>query len=338
MNKNKLTLKEIAELAGTSTATVSRILNQTGRYSKKTEKKVLEIVDQYGYTINTVAKSLRNNQTKTIGLMVPEITNEFYSKIAFYCEQYLHQFGYSLFICSTNNSIENEKNYLSDFISKSVDGIIAVSSFQNVPKTFHNAHIPAVALDRISTTHPNIPSILTNEYQGSFQATEHLIQKGCQNIIALIPTAYDNLPSRRTQGFLDAMSQYNKDIHTYTYTPMETFQSSGTDAESIVFDLIKKYPIDGIYCGSDRIALGALYGCRRCHKDVPKDIKIIGFDNSTYSQLPTPSLSTIGRSSKQLSEKACKLLLDIINGQEDMDGQHIYESIRLIERESTKTN
>lgn len=86
MNKNKLTLKEIAELAGTSTATVSRILNQTGRYSKKTEKKVLEIVDQYGYTINTVAKSLRNNQTKTIGLMVPEITNEFYSKIAFYCE------------------------------------------------------------------------------------------------------------------------------------------------------------------------------------------------------------------------------------------------------------
>ena len=336
MQNKKISLKEIAQLAGISTASVSRILNQKGRYSKQTEKKVLEIVDKYGYTINTAAKSLRSNQTKTIGLMIPDITNEFNSKIAFYCEQYLHQFGYSLFICSTNNSNEIEKSYLLDFTSKNIDGLIAISHLADVPKSFSNANIPTVTLDRYCLSNKNIPAVLTDEYGGSNQATEHLIKKECKNIIALIPIANDGYTSDRSDGFLDVLKKNNMTIHSFTLTKINVSQSSGIDAESIVADLLQKHPIDGIFCGSDRIALGALYACRRCNKKVPQEVKIIGFDNSTYSQLPTPSLSTIGRSSKQLSEKACHLLINIINNEETMAGQKIYEPIRLIERESTK--
>ena len=119
--KKILSIKDIAELAGISVSTVSRVINHKGRYSKETEKKINEIIKEYGYTRSQAAVSLRNTKSMIIALLVPDITNEFYSKIAFYLEKHLRKQGYMLFICNTENKEEVVQECIHELISKNVD-------------------------------------------------------------------------------------------------------------------------------------------------------------------------------------------------------------------------
>ncbi|MCI8515798.1 MAG: LacI family transcriptional regulator [Hungatella sp.] len=335
MNK-KISIRDIAALAGVSVSSVSRILNKTGRYSKETEQKVLKIVEEYGYTANMSAKSLRSAKTRTISLMVPDITNEFFSRIAYYCETFLHEKGYTLFICNTNNHPEKEETYLNDFVSKNVDGIIAISYLTNIPKSLENSRLPVVTLDRIAKGTHRIPYVINDEYQAAFDATELLIRRGCRHIVALIPLENCNPDHPRLLGFLAARKEHlpGNSFHE-PYFPIELSDHSNDDSERLVLELLEsRKNLDGIFCGSDRIALGASRAVAQSGRRMPDDIKIIGFDNSLYSRLAVPPISTIGRNSRTLSIKACEMLLELI----DHPGKIICPQMiptRVIERDST---
>lgn len=313
-NNKKISIKDIANIAGISVSTVSRILNQTGRYSRETEQKVLAIVEEYGYTANMSAKSLRNSRTKTISLMIPDITNEFFARIAYYCETFLHDKGYTLFICNTKENPEIESQYINDFISKNVDGLIAISHLTNTPKCLENYRFPIVTLDRKAQYDPSIPYVINNDYQASYDATELLIKRGCRHIIGLIPGKDAGMGSSRFDGFRDAMNFYHlrgeKEEDSYR---IDVSDRSRDESEELVLRLLENgKQIDGIFCGSDRIALGACHAAKRFGLKIPEDIKIIGFDNSVYSRLAEPPISTLKRNSQELSVTACEMLLKLI--------------------------
>ena len=177
MKNENLSIKEVARLAGTSVATVSRVINQNGRFSKETEKRVREVIEKYNYRPNELARSLRGDKAQVVGVIVPDITQEFFAHIAREIEVDLLKQGYMAIICDTNESVELEKQYIETLKAMRVGGIIYVSGDQKIEPI---RDIPAVYVDRK-------PEFLEEEqsscfiggdnYQGGYLAAERLDRK-----------------------------------------------------------------------------------------------------------------------------------------------------------------
>ena len=145
-NKN-ISIKQIAKLSGVSVATVSRVINNNGRFSEQTREKVMKIVNEYNYTTNMAAKSLRGSKSKTIGVIVPDVNNGFFSELVLEIEKYFFSYGYSVFICNTNQDEIKEKSYFKSLDSKLVDGIICISSISINPADYIKRNIPIVFIN-----------------------------------------------------------------------------------------------------------------------------------------------------------------------------------------------
>lgn len=332
MNK-KLSIKDIAEIAGLSVSTVSRVINHKGRYSKETEKKINEIIKEYGYTRSQAAVSLRNTKSMIIALLVPDITNEFYSKIAFYLEKALRQEGYMLFICNSENNDDIVQECIHELISKNVDGIISMVNIHQFPKSFMNNPIPIVCID---VPCKDYPLICNDSYQIAYQCTESFINKGKKHLIYIIPSNSNIQDIPQVRGFKQCLNDYKlNDKRNNIYT-IPVKNTSYEDAESLVYQLLNNdSQIDGIICGSDKIALGALYAAKIFNKKIPEDILIIGNDHTLFSQLS--SISTVSRNRQELAEKACNEIIKMNQNFSYKGESHIVD-FHIIERDSTKEN
>ena len=328
---NKVTIKDIARQAGISVSTVSRILNKTGRYSKETEKLVLKIVEETGYTANTAARSLRKAATNTIMLMIPDITNDFFSRLAYNIETYLQDQGYTTFICNTRGDSDKEAHYINEAIAKNVDGIIAIAYLEKLPKSYTTSPIPILLLDRVAG---DFPHVINDEYKGTYDVAKLLIDRGSRYIIFLLPYVKENNYEYRSTGFIDCINAHPE--CRYELYPVKSGSESLKKAENQIYQLLMSDPsIDGVFCGSDRMALGALYGAQKAKRRVPEDLQIIGFDNAVYSQFSHPTLTTVGRNSQQLSVTACDKILAMIKNP-DIKMASAKIPTHIIERESTR--
>ena len=335
-------IKDIAEIVGVSPSTVSRVLNKKGRYSLETEKKINKVVEESGFVYNMSAKSLKNSKTNTIGLIIPDITNDFYSAMALRIESFFKKANYSVYICNSADDPENECSYFSDLAANRVDGIICFSQMTKLPKNFQNYNIPIVAIDRDPLCDMPIPCVYSDDYDGGYKATELLIKNGCKHIIHIANPTRNLIPTekfyKRTEGYKNALKDYhitfeNSDI----IIPEHTSDSATFEAEAIINTLLhKNIKFDGVFASNDRYALGIVYALQNHGIKVPDDVKVVGFDNSLYSMLTRPSISTISRNTSKMTDKACQWLLDIINGEKEMSSDTILVPIQLIERESTK--
>ncbi|MBS4210118.1 LacI family DNA-binding transcriptional regulator [Bacillus sp. FJAT-50079] len=335
MNQKKnLSMKEIAELCNVSVATVSRVINQNGRFSKETEEKVRAVIKEYGYKTNMVAKSLRMRQSKSIGVIVPDIKNEFFSSIVLEIENFFFSEGYSVFICNTNNEEEKEQEYLKSLDAKNVDGLIYISGNEDL--SLHSLHrnIPIVCIDRKPNIDENIAIVESDNYVGGYIAAEKLINEGCKNIL-LIRSRKDLSTIRlRYKGYADALKKGNLKVRDeliidLTYTTFE-------EAKVAVDKFIKEgITFDGVFATNDWLALGALIAMRENNISVPQDVKIIGFDNISISKYSYPSITTIDQNKKKLGEEAANALLNFINKEETRAKLDIVIPVKLIERETT---
>ena len=154
--KRSISIKEIAKLANVSVATVSRVINNNGRFSEETRKKVQDIIDKYGYTTNMAAKSLRMSKSKTVGLIVPNIDNEWFSHLVLEIEKYFFEKNYSVFICNTSQDEQKEIAYFKSLDSKLVDGIMCISGIEEIPTDVITRNIPIVCIDRKPKDHNNV--------------------------------------------------------------------------------------------------------------------------------------------------------------------------------------
>lgn len=307
----KVTIKDVAKRAGVSIATVSRVLNGKDRFSKATKEKVLRAVEGLNYFPDHTAKAMINKSTRSIGLIVPQLSNEYWAILSENIQDELWQRGYTVIICSTNHQLEKETAYLRMMVERRVDGIIIGSSAVTLRNSNDYSHIedikkysiPLVSLD---TQIPGIKCVVGDHLQGSFDATEHLIRLGHRNI------AYIGGPAvsiERELGFRKAMMlsglEVNDSLVVLDYAQSSDF--GGTAVEKLCQSGV---PFDAVFCGNDLIALGAMKALENRGLQVPQDTAVIGYDDITLASLVKPGLTTVRQPLRRMGQELIHLLLD----------------------------
>lgn len=309
-----LTIKRIAELAGVSSATVSKVLSGKDQYiSEPTRQRILEIVEREGYIPNGIAKSLKMKSTKTIGIIMPDVMNLFFSELARGAEDAAEKKGYSVILCNTDNKETKEENYLQILQEKMVDGIIMTAAERSVIKSIGRIRTPMVLLDRDIDTDKRVGRITVDNEKGIYDAVNFLIQKGCKSI-GFISADKENKPSeQRLKGYeralLDNGLEVDQDkLFLETYTIESGYKGT--------IELLKKTKIDGICCGNDLIAIGSIRALKEKNIKVPDEVKVIGFDDISISQYMDPPLTTIKQPIYEMGRESVKMLVSIIEKKE----------------------
>lgn len=337
--KNRLSIKEIAKLADVSVATVSRVINNNGRFSKETRDRVQAVIDEYGYTTNMAAKSLRMSKSKSIGLIVTTLDNEFFAHLILEIENYFFKKNYSVFICNTSQNQEKEMAYFKSLDAKLVDGIICISGFEEIPSHLITRNIPIVCIDRKPRNHQDVYYVESNHYSGGYLATEELIKQGCKKIAIIAKPEFLSVNKQRLDGYRQALKDYgierNPDLELYIDESYGNVEGARRAMNSLIQSGIE---FDGVFGTNDWRAYGALNALKENNCKVPDDVKLIGFDDIYIAQASYPSMSTIKQNVPGLAITASSLLLNLMNEVDigDDDEKHYILPVQVIRRNSTQ--
>ena len=306
------TLKEIAETLGISITTVSKALKNYSDVSEKTRKAVIALAEELNYTPNSFAVNLRTKESKTIGLIIPEVVHHFFSNVINGIIAEAEKKGYLVIILQSNESLELEKKQVALLINKRVDGIImSLSNESN--NDFHikeilRKEIPFVQFDKISKLIPS-SKVIINDQKAAMEAVQHLIDKGCKKIAHIRGPENPQNAIDRFLGYKKALErngiQYDSKL-VYTCKNV-TFDEGLEFAKQI----IEEHPdVDGIFVITDLVAVGVLAYFNEKGIKVPNQIAVIGFSNWFMSQVITPKLSTVDQPSYEMGVAAFSLLLE----------------------------
>lgn len=333
----KISIKDIAKLTGVSTATVSRVLNDNGRFSEETRKKVLQAVKETGYQTNFNAKSLRSNKTYSIGVLVPDLTNYFFGDVVKQIESVLFSNGYSTIITNTDRNEEKEKAYINMLVSKMVDGLIVISGLNEFDIREHPAakNIPYICIDREPKHKFETIFVSSNHYQGGFDAADSLISHGVKNPVMVIHNKMITSTFERINGFKDALKKNSLEFNSEQIIELKS-NNKQYNNEVIIQLLTSNTNIDGVFALNDDIAAMVLYIAQSLDINVPNDLQIIGFDNTPLSSYTNPTLSTISQDTSLIAATAVSNLISLINNKSPIEKNNIFIPVELIERNSLK--
>lgn len=317
-----VTIKDIAELADVSTATVSRVINKESGIKQSTRDRVQEVIAGSGYRVNTIARSLKTNRSKTIGLITPEIANDFFMNIARGIEEFLEKSGYSLIICNTNESVEEEARRAELLIEKSVDGVIVIPTSNSGIhfNIFRDAGIPVVFADRL-TSNFNSDAVVVDNKNGVYLAVSYLIARD-ENKIAYIGGSPELSNAReRYEGYLQALAEYNLEKDDELVLIGNFHVDSGFKLMKKIMELSK--PPEQVFIANDFMHMGAIkYLIANGYK--PDNSPRIGsFDDLELSSILGYASVTVAQPVKEIGSKAAELLLDRIEGEQNAPFQTI---------------
>lgn len=329
----KVTIIDVAKTAGVSRQTVSRAINDKGEISPETKERVLAAVEKLGYRPNRLAQSMITQQSMTIGLVVPDITNLFFPEVARGVQDAGRENGYNILLCNTDDDPEEELVNLNSLQDHQVDGIIIVSSSadeKNLAK-FADVSAPIVLFNR-AFNHPNVSLMMTDNVRGGYMATEHLISLGHRRIGMIAPHSSQESKAKRVQGYQEALRaagiEPDPDL---IVREANTLQGGYQGMKKL---LSENPEITAIFTYNDLLALGAMRACRDAGRRIPEDIAIIGFDDISLAAMVTPSLSSIHVDKYELGRLALMRLLSVLNHSENAL-EPLSLSLDLVVREST---
>lgn len=334
----KLTIKQIAEMAGVSVTTVSQILNNKGtRFSNETRERVWEIVNKYHYKPDFFASNLINRRSKTIGMIIPDVTDIFFSKVVEGAERYVNPLGYMMILCNTQHSQEKEISYLEELSHRSVDGVLFATpnllpeGYQMGSPIYQN--MPIILIDR-GVNPRNFGRLMLKEYEGAYHAVKYLIDNGHQYIGMLKEsTGYYQL-QERFNGYRHCLKDNKIPYRGRFVTEDELTVQGGYRAAKAL--LAKNKEITAVFCGNDAMAIGCYQAIYEIGKKVPEDISVIGFDGLNLSEYITPPLTTVAQPAFEIGFHAAKFLVDAIEFPERRIPNKVFDT-KLIIRESVKT-
>ncbi|MFM1653660.1 LacI family DNA-binding transcriptional regulator [Brevibacillus sp. B_LB10_24] len=308
----KPTIYDVAKAAGVSIATVSKVINNTGRISEKTRKLVLNIMKEMNYQPSVVASALTGKSTYTIGLMIPDLANPFFSGLARSIEDHAHVLGYNIVICSTDYEPDKEAKYISLLLQKSVDGIILASGFENIDavKELIKQKVPLAILAR-EIPSLEVDTVAIDDCLGGYQAASHLIGLGHKKIAIIARDLWSN--RERMRGYRLALDEagisYGKEVE---YVRESNVESGKQLAEKL---LRSEDPPTAIFACNDLLAVGAIQAARERGMSVPADLSIVGFDNTVWASAIDPPLTTVAQPIRDMGTQVMNLLVQEINGQ-----------------------
>ncbi|SEO35701.1 LacI family DNA-binding transcriptional regulator [Mucilaginibacter sp. OK283] len=329
-----INLKELALALNLSTATVSRALRDSHEISPETKKKVLELAKQLNYEPNPAASNLRSHKTKTIAVIIPEVTNNFFSQAINGIEEIARQHDYHVLIYQTHENSDLEMAFMRRLLSGRVDGIlISVASETNNDQNFKDIinQLPVVFFDRVNEDIDAV-KVTTDDYESTYSATCHLIERGCRKIAYLM--ALNNLSTgkKRFAGYCAALN----DNHIAKNDALIVHDTNNEDENyQLIKKLLANEKPDGIITSIENLALPCYYACKDLNLNIPRDIKIISFSNLKTAPLLNPSLSTITQPAFEMGKEAANILFKILNKKYFEPNETLVLKSTIIKREST---
>lgn len=322
------TIKDVAEKAGITVTTVSRVLNNRGYISDATREKVYRTMKELNYQPNEVARSLSKKHTNIIGVIVPSVMHPFFCEVVNYLELYASKSGYKVMLCNSNHQRDKEIEYISMLRSNKVAGIVLCSRTEDIEQFFPE-NLPVVTFER--TISDNISSVSCNNYQGGELATQHLIDCGCKNLLHISGVQGVHMPAdARRDAFLNVCERNNVSGKVFD-TEEQQFHS--LDYERFLSKIIlENRDVDGIFASSDVIAAEVIHVCAKNHIRIPQDLKLVGFDDIRLASLTTPQITTIRQPVEQMC--ACTIGNMIRQIDDDFLPSCTVLSVTLVKRES----
>ncbi len=325
------TIIDIARKLGISPSTVSRALSDHPDISSETKKHVKRIAKELHYFPNPIARSLKNNRTTTIGVIVPEIKHDFFSSAISGIEDVAYQSGYTILLCQSNESFEREVVNTNLLMHHRVAGVV-VSISQNTKSGDHfndllKRKIPLVFFDRVCED-VIANKVIIDDYKSAFDAVTYLIKKGYKRIAHFSGPSELFICKKRLSGYLDALRQAEIQVP-------KTFVRHGGlhehDGYQSMDSMINENTIpDAIFAVNDPVAIGAFQRIKKAGLKIPDDIAIIGFSNNTITTLVDPQLTTVDQPSFEMGRKSAQILIDLIENRAMEPKTYVLETKLLI--------
>lgn len=323
-------MKDVARLAGVSTATVSRILNSPDAGRPETRRRVAAAVKKLGYEPNVSARNLRINRTATIIVVLPDINNPFFSFIVRGIEDVAHEQGFSVLLCNTDNDLQRELQYTKIIGRRGADGAIFLTARVSSPHILKMAErVPVVlACEYIDGA---VSQVSIDNVGAAMDATRHLIQLGHRRI-AYVNGPPDVILSRdRLRGYTLALQQAGLPVLEELIAPGTFYLESGVEAARRLLGLPE--PPTAVFCANDEMAIGFIRAAEAMGRRVPDDVAVVGFDDIRFASFYRPALTTVAQPMYEIGRRAAQLLLDQVGGKAD-GPQSIVLPHRLVVRES----
>lgn len=331
-----VTLKQLAKELNVSISTVSKALNNSEEIGEETAKRVKELAELYNYKPNKVALSLKQNKTKTIGVIIPDILNHFLAKVLFGIEREAALHGYNIITCISNESLEKEKESLQLLASGSVDGFILSvaketqikNEVEHFKKTI-NGGLPIVMFDRVAHD-VMCDKVIVDDFDATYNATLSLIKENRKKIAFVSNIEALSVGKLRERGYIKAILE-----HT-SYEPLVLKMNRNKDLQQKIKPFFKKNPnIDGVVSADSSSAIISINMSIKLGLNVPKDISVIGFGSKSVSNLSVPRLTTIRQHAKVIGANAAQLLIKRMENTSEKDVKTKIVKTSLVKSKST---
>ena len=337
MAKQKVTIQDVAAAAGVGIATVSNVLNNRGGYSEATAKRVLEQAHRLGYVMNLAAKTLRESRSHAIGIITPNVGNDFFSTLVLRAEMELYDKGYSSYICNTAHDAEREDTYVDSLMARRVDGLVFVGGHYNLANTAA-LDIPVVSIAADLRELSRNSATINNDINQIFSdAILHLARKGCRNTVVIasrlapvgdIRSFYQNL-------FAPAFQRAGLTLTDASLLLRTPDMPNHLEAKRLLDEAFRHQDIDGVFAIDDYSAAGAVASCIGNDLMPGRDVLILGMDDSMRMQATTPSVSSINRHPEALVDDAIETFLTMLETGKPPSQKEITVPYDIIDRDTT---
>src|SRR5574339_469434 len=303
------TIREVAESAGVSYATVSHVINNTRVVSQETRERVLAAMAALDYRPNALARSLRQGKTNTIGLVLPDSANPFFAEISRSIEDDAFKKGYSVFLCNTELDTERELFYVDVLSKKQVDGIIFVAAGDQADSLdfLVQRNMPVVMIDR-DVPNVQVDAVLSDNQLGGYLATRHLLELGHTRIACIAGTSSITPSAERLIGYRRALEEAGLPYDEKLIVRGDYHAQSGLELTHFILKMDSRPT--AIFALNDLMALGALRAAAEAGYSVPRDLAVVGYDDLELAHFTNPPLTTIAQPKKEIGVQAIHLLVD----------------------------
>ncbi|WP_249872029.1 catabolite control protein A [Oceanobacillus saliphilus] len=328
-----ITIYDVAREANVSMATVSRVVNGNPNVKPTTRKKVLATIERLGYRPNAVARGLASKKTTTVGAIIPDISNIFFSELARGIEDIATMYKYNIILSSSDQNKDKELQLINTMLEKQVDGILFMGG-NITDEHIHQFKTSSVPIVLASTYDPTdtIPTVNIDYELAAFEATMHLIEKGHKHPALVASKTESSVNALKYNGYIRALKESNIDINEdYIFKGAYDYRT-GLEAVEKLFALDDKPT--AVFVTYDEIALGVIHGVQDRGLKVPEDLEVFGFDNTRLATMVRPTLTTIVQPTYDIGAVAMRLLTKYMN-KEQVDDKNVVLPHRIEIRNST---
>lgn len=326
-----MTISEIAKLAGVSSAAVSRYMNN-GSLSEEKKERIARVIQETGYVPFASARTLRTGKSKQIGVIVPKLNSESVPRIVSGISSVLNEEKYQFFLADAFGDYKKEIEYLQAFENSQLDGVILLATIvtPKLRQLLNNMKLPVVV---IGQEIPKQACVFHDDASAAYDMTRQLIAAGCKNLGYIRVSQRDRAAGAlRTQGFSRALKEAGMAL---TDVMVEETDFSMEAGEKAMAKLLQTYPkVDGVFCATDHIAIGAMQECKKQGIEIPEQLKICGIGYSQMADIISPKLTTARYCYRTSGEEGARMLLTMLNNKEMLPPKQIMLGYEVILQES----